>query len=49
VECATEIATSDHTYEAIIKAAQDHDCDLIMMAPHGRGGVQGLLLGSETQ
>ena len=49
VECDTEIATSDHTYEAIIKAAQDHDCDLIMMASHGRGGVQGLLLGSETQ
>ena len=49
VACETVRATSDHPYEAIIKAAQDKGCDLIMMASHGRRGVRGLLLGSETQ
>jgi nucleotide-binding universal stress UspA family protein len=48
VACDTALATSDHTYEAIIKAAEEKKCDLIMMASHGRSGVQGLLLGSET-
>jgi nucleotide-binding universal stress UspA family protein len=41
-------ATSDHPFEAIIEAAQDKGCDLIIMASHGRRGVRGLLLGSET-
>ena len=49
VDCDTSVATSDHPYEAIIKAAEKKGCDLIMMASHGRRGVQGLLLGSETQ
>jgi len=35
-------------YEAIIKTAKDRGCDLIFMASHGRGGVAGLILGSET-
>jgi nucleotide-binding universal stress UspA family protein len=49
VPCDTAVATSDHPHEAILKAAGDRDCDLIMMASHGRKGVRGLLLGSETQ
>ena len=49
VACDIAVATSDHPYEAIIKAAEKKGCDLIMMASHGRRGVQGLLLGSETQ
>ena len=36
-------------YEAIIEAAIDNHCDLIFMASHGRRGLAGLLLGSETQ
>jgi nucleotide-binding universal stress UspA family protein len=48
VTCDTAYVTSDHTYEAIIKAAEERGCDLITMASHGRKGVQGLLLGSET-
>jgi nucleotide-binding universal stress UspA family protein len=47
-------ADSDSTvnevpYEAIIDAADRHGCDLIFMASHGRRGIAGLLLGSETQ
>jgi nucleotide-binding universal stress UspA family protein len=49
VACDTVTATSDHPHEAIIKTAGDKGCDLIMMASHGRRGVQGLLIGSETQ
>jgi nucleotide-binding universal stress UspA family protein len=49
VPCDTAMATSDHPYEEIIKAAKDRDCDLIMMASHGRRGVRGALIGSETQ
>ena len=36
-------------YDAIIRIAREQHCDLIVMASHGRGGISGLLLGSETQ
>jgi nucleotide-binding universal stress UspA family protein len=49
VTCATAHVTSDLPYDAIVKAAAEKGCDLIMMASHGRRGVKGLLLGSETQ
>ncbi len=41
--------TSDHPYAAIIKAAKQKGCDLIVMASHGRRGPEAVLLGSETQ
>jgi nucleotide-binding universal stress UspA family protein len=34
--------------ENIIRAAKKHHCDLIVMASHGRKGIQRVLLGSET-
>lgn len=40
---------SDHPYRAIIDTAQGRNCDLILMASHGRKGASALLLGSETQ
>ncbi len=40
---------SNSPYEAILDAARDMSCDLIVMASHGRRGIAGLLLGSETQ
>jgi nucleotide-binding universal stress UspA family protein len=49
VRCETRHAFSDHPYQAIIEAARGADCDLILMASHGRRGVVGTLLGSETQ
>ena len=48
VACTTTEASSDSPYEAIIDAANANGCDLIFMASHGRRGISGLLLGSET-
>ncbi|MDR0996770.1 MAG: universal stress protein [Zoogloeaceae bacterium] len=48
VACEVKSAVSDVPYEAIIQAADDNGCDLIFMASHGRKGISGLLLGSET-
>lgn len=48
VECDTVAATSDVPFEAIIEAADKSGCDLIFMASHGRRGISGFLLGSET-
>jgi len=36
-------------YRAVISVAKRKRCDLVMMASHGRRGIAGLLLGSETQ
>lgn len=49
VVCDTAYVTHDHPHEAIIEAAEKNGCDLIFMASHGRRGVQGVLIGSETQ
>jgi nucleotide-binding universal stress UspA family protein len=49
VPCAVEKAVSDEPYQMIISTARDRHCDLIVMGSHGRRGIQGLLLGSETQ
>jgi nucleotide-binding universal stress UspA family protein len=49
VPCATLMPRSDQPYEAIIRSARERQCDLIVMASHGRHGVAGMLLGSETQ
>lgn len=49
VPCASLIARSNQPYEAILQAARDRGCDLIVMASHGRHGITGMLLGSETQ
>ncbi len=49
VECGSLSSVSDIPYEAIIAAAEESGADLIFMASHGRRGISGLLLGSETQ
>jgi nucleotide-binding universal stress UspA family protein len=40
---------SDLVGECILAAARKHECDLVVMASHGRKGLKRLLLGSETQ
>jgi nucleotide-binding universal stress UspA family protein len=49
VRVATVRTTSDYPADAILAAAARGGCDLIVMASHGRRGLAGLLLGSETQ
>ena len=49
VACETVSVVSDHPYEVIVNTARERDCDLIAMASHGRKGIKGFLLGSETQ
>jgi len=49
VPCSTEVAVNDHPHEAIVEASLQHHCDLIVMGSHGRHGMTGFLLGSETQ
>ncbi len=49
VACEVFHVVSDSPYEAIIDAAKKKKCDLIVMASHGRRGLSGLVLGSETQ
>jgi nucleotide-binding universal stress UspA family protein len=49
LSCGTHSVEALHPWEAILDEAQAKDCDLIVMASHGRRGVAALLLGSETQ
>lgn len=43
------VAQSDLVAESIMATANKHSCDLVVMASHGRKGIQRVLLGSETQ
>ena len=49
VPCDAHTIEALHPWEAIIEHAQRMECDLVVMASHGRRGVTALLLGSETQ
>lgn len=49
VNIKTVTMSSDQVAESVIRAANKHGSDLIVMASHGRKGLKRLLLGSETQ
>lgn len=50
VECKGIAHTSDHAAEAIIEAALENGCDLIVMASRGaRSGIRGWLYNSQTE
>jgi nucleotide-binding universal stress UspA family protein len=42
------ILQAQNPWEGIVRAAKARKCDLVVMASHGRRGLSGLLLGSET-
>lgn len=44
----TVLVESDDIYKHIIAIAKKKKCDLICMASHGRRGLSGIVLGSET-
>ncbi len=49
IACEAHTVEALHPWEAIIDHAKRQECDLVVMASHGRRGVAALLLGSETQ
>jgi nucleotide-binding universal stress UspA family protein len=49
IACASGHVIADAPWEAILAAARKYRCDAIVMASHGRRGLAGLILGSETQ
>lgn len=48
VPCAKLVVADANPWKAIVKAAQARKCDLVVMSSHGRRGIEGLLLGSQT-
>ena len=48
VNCEGATVEAMHPWEAILDAAKQKNCDVIVMASHGRKGMAALLIGSET-
>jgi len=48
VKCDCVTVPDNSPYHAIIAQAVKGKCDLIVMASHGRRGLSGILIGSET-
>ena len=48
ISCKTIQVESAHPHQAIIEAAKERGCDLIVMSSHGRSGLSMLLVGSVT-
>ena len=48
VPCRTIALTANTPWEGVIRGAKRGRCDLIVMSSHGRRGLTGLILGSET-
>jgi nucleotide-binding universal stress UspA family protein len=48
VACETVHVQDDHPYKGIIDTAKSQQCDLVVMASHGRRGMSAIVLGSET-
>jgi len=46
--CGATLCTHAQPWEGILQTARRRRCDLIVMASHGRRGLAGVLLGSET-
>ncbi|OGA28234.1 MAG: hypothetical protein A3I01_01295 [Betaproteobacteria bacterium RIFCSPLOWO2_02_FULL_65_24] len=48
VPCTSKFLNADQPWKAIIRVAKSEKCDLIVMASHGRSGLAGIVIGSET-
>lgn len=49
VSCEVRLKEDDQPHRAILNVARAENCDLIVMASHGRRGVSAVVLGSETE
>ena len=48
VACTCQSHSGEHVWQEIIMAAEKYGCDAICMASHGRRGLAGVVIGSET-
>lgn len=48
VPCTTLSLSSERVWETILHVGKEEDCDLIVMATHGRRGLAALVIGSEA-
>jgi nucleotide-binding universal stress UspA family protein len=48
LRCATQSVSAAQPWQGILKVARARRCDAIVIASHGRGGLGGLILGSQT-
>ena len=48
VHSATVHIKDDYPADGILGAAEQHECDLIVMASHGRRGISRIVLGSQA-
>jgi nucleotide-binding universal stress UspA family protein len=48
VKCESVQVVDHRPWDGIVRTAAARKCDLIVMASHGRRGIEGLLFGSET-
>jgi len=49
VACDGQVQRTDAVGDAIVNAAREFDCDLIVMTTHGRGAFGELMFGSHTK
>jgi nucleotide-binding universal stress UspA family protein len=48
VRCTVRVENELQPWQGILKAARKAGCDALVMASHGRGGLGGAILGSQT-
>jgi len=48
LDCVCVLEDGINAYEKIITVANRDRCDLIVMASHGRRGLEGMIIGSQT-
>lgn len=48
LRCAKQSVTAAQPWQGILKVARAKSCDAVVIASHGRGGLGGLILGSQT-
>ena len=49
IACGKVLVADRDPWKSILKAAKAKKCDLVVMSSNGRRGLEGLLLGSQTQ
>jgi nucleotide-binding universal stress UspA family protein len=48
IACEVVLEEGNHPYQHIVDGAKRLKCDVVVMASHGRRGIEGLVVGSQT-